>query len=203
MPTSDSSQGHRFSLHDALPICRERGGDPAARAPRLQARCRGLPRRAGRERADCPRARVARLRGRLRRREEAPPLAEPRRPVCGDRSEEHTSELQSPCNLVCPLLTLRRVTDFPYTTLFRSVGSVEVIPRRVLLVYKHDAVGYLGVQDASVLIAPVLEWLGYAVDYADVKKPLPSQSLAGRYAGIDRKSTRLNSSHLVISYAHF
>ena len=65
-----------------------------------------------------------------------------------------------------------------------GVGSVEVFPRRVLLIYKHDAEGYLGVQDASVLIAPVLEWLGYAVDYADVKKPLPSQSLVGRYAGI-------------------
>src|SRR2546426_1587631 len=27
-----------------------------------------------------------------------------RRPMCGSRSEEHTSELQSPCNLVCRLL---------------------------------------------------------------------------------------------------
>src|SRR5256885_15741981 len=26
------------------------------------------------------------------------------RPLCGPRSEEHTSELQSPCNLVCRLL---------------------------------------------------------------------------------------------------
>src|SRR2546426_6602118 len=38
----------------------------------------------------------AQRRGRLRRRMV-------RRPVC-DRSEEHTSELQSPCNLVCRLL---------------------------------------------------------------------------------------------------
>src|SRR2546426_9033895 len=28
----------------------------------------------------------------------------PRDPTCGGRSEEHTSELQSPCNLVCRLL---------------------------------------------------------------------------------------------------
>src|SRR3990167_2003028 len=42
------------------------------------------------------------------------------------RSEEHTSELQSQSNLVCPLffLMIRRPpisTLFPYTTLFRSV----------------------------------------------------------------------------------
>src|SRR5438876_398135 len=38
------------------------------------------------------------------------------------RSEEHTSELQSPVHLVCRLLLPRppRSTLFPYTTLFRS-----------------------------------------------------------------------------------
>src|SRR5688500_4475936 len=38
------------------------------------------------------------------------------------RSEEHTSELQSPCNLVCRLLLLCTPSSplFPYTTLFRS-----------------------------------------------------------------------------------
>src|SRR5688500_189247 len=38
------------------------------------------------------------------------------------RSEEHTSELQSPCNLVCRLLLPRSPTAtlFPYPTLFRS-----------------------------------------------------------------------------------
>src|ERR1039457_5651228 len=45
-----------------------------------------------------------------------------------NRSEEHTSELQSPCNLVCRLLFLMirrppRSTLFPYTTLFRSVSA--------------------------------------------------------------------------------
>jgi polysaccharide biosynthesis protein PelA len=65
-----------------------------------------------------------------------------------------------------------------------GIGRVEIVPRRILVVYKHDALGYLGVQDACVLLAPVLEWLGYAVDYADVRRPLPTQSLAGRYAGI-------------------
>src|SRR3989338_8092267 len=43
-----------------------------------------------------------------------------------DRSEEHTSELQSQFHLVCPLLLFLmirrppRSTLFPYTTLFRS-----------------------------------------------------------------------------------
>src|SRR5437867_3443321 len=36
------------------------------------------------------------------------------------RSEEHTSELQSPYDLVCRLLLLARAPVFPYTTLFRS-----------------------------------------------------------------------------------
>src|ERR687898_534281 len=44
------------------------------------------------------------------------------------RSGEDTSELQSPCNLVCRLFFLMirrppRSTLFPYTTLFRSPGS--------------------------------------------------------------------------------
>src|SRR5256885_11244171 len=42
---------------------------------------------------------------------------------CGDRSEEHTSELQSPCNLVCRLL------------LEKKKGAVEIGARR-----KHVAV---------------------------------------------------------------
>src|SRR2546426_4015731 len=33
------------------------------------------------------------------------------RPAVGGRSEEHTSELQSPCNLVCRLLLEKKKTD--------------------------------------------------------------------------------------------
>src|SRR5437762_2098977 len=42
----------------------------------------------------------------------------------GGRSEEHTSELQSPMYLVCRLLLIHRPpcsSLFPYTTLFRSL----------------------------------------------------------------------------------
>lgn len=65
-----------------------------------------------------------------------------------------------------------------------GIGRVEIVPRKVLLLYKNSGEGYLGVQDAAVLIAPVLEWLGYAVEYVDVRQPLPAGKLAGRYAGI-------------------
>src|SRR5205807_1547352 len=53
-----------------------------------------------------------------------------------NRSEEHTSELQSPCNLVCRLLLEMRPRDpsstfFPYTTLFRSKAHVAKLMRKV------------------------------------------------------------------------
>src|SRR2546426_3756170 len=67
---------YTLSLHDALPISRRPGPES-----------RGRRRDAGnaRARSGCPRARGRRAGRRT-------------------RSEEHTSELQSPCNLVCRLL---------------------------------------------------------------------------------------------------
>ena len=66
-----------------------------------------------------------------------------------------------------------------------GVGRSEIIPRRVLLLYKnHPEEGYLGLQDACVLVAPILEWMGYAVDYVDVRGPLPDEGVIGRYAGV-------------------
>src|SRR3990172_8423582 len=59
--------------------------------------------------------------------------------VCGRRSEEHTSELQSRLHLVCLFFFLMirrppRSTLFPYTTLFRSTPSsrphAALAPRR-------------------------------------------------------------------------
>src|SRR3990167_5417607 len=88
------------------------------------------------------------------------------------RSEEHTSELQSQSNLVCPLFFLMirrppRSTLFPYTTLFRSWGD--------------------GIR-AQAGYAPY----GNGADFP------------ARHKGkLDRKSTRLNSSHSQISYALF
>src|ERR1039457_3364045 len=89
-----------------------------------------------------------------------------------NRSEEHTSELQSPCNLVCRLFFLMirrppRSTLFPYTTLFRSMSLKIPKPAR-------------------------------STDFGS-----NCHAIAVRGCKIDRKSTRLNSSHLVISYAGF
>src|SRR5256885_6615347 len=78
-----------------------------------------------------------------------------------------------------------RSTLFPYTTLFRSPGEDhrvifrEVHGRGEQLVDRHRRTGEVGV------------WLGTA-------------AVGGRgHDRQDRKSTRLNSSHLVISYAVF
>ncbi len=66
-----------------------------------------------------------------------------------------------------------------------GVGRAEIVPRRVLLLYRdHPEEGYLGAQDACVLVAPILEWMGYAVDYVDVGGALPETDLEGRYAGV-------------------
>src|SRR5256885_5356793 len=66
-----------LSLHDALPI----SGDRAVPARLSGGALRGYARPRRRERCLCATGGVARI-----------------------RSEEHTSELQSPCNLVCRLL---------------------------------------------------------------------------------------------------
>src|SRR3989454_11238281 len=80
-------------LHAALPICHY-----AAAAPR------GPSRRSPRAAPPSP-ARCDRRRG------SAPLAASQRRGT--RRSEEHTSELQSPCNLVCRLLLEKKKSSRP------------------------------------------------------------------------------------------
>src|SRR2546426_6296562 len=73
-----------------------------------------------------------------------------------------------------------RSTLFPYTTLFRSGGFTPFGGRSGIVIYRKTPTG-----------EKVLE-----ISYKDI--------LAGRKPeDKDRKSTRLNSSHLVISYAVF
>src|SRR3712207_8977751 len=86
-----------------------------------------------------------------------------------------------------------RSTLFPYTTLFRSgtmaaFGLVAGQTAHVLLVH-------LGLM-ASEVVAALRCWLGVIV--VDDVAALPADE-----PGVDRKSTRLNSSHANISYAVF
>src|SRR3990172_8578521 len=97
-------------------------------------------------------------------------LGQPRRPL--DRSEEHTSELQSRLPLLCRLFFLMirrppRSTLFPYTTLFRSYSFSAILRRIRRMIFPERVLG-----------SPGAHW-------------------------IDRKSTRLNSSHGYPSYAAF
>src|SRR5256885_11236609 len=85
-----------------------------------------------------------------------------------------------------------RSTLFPYTTLFRSaLGGM-------LYGFSGPKLAYAVV---VVLFALSLLALGAI---AHQSEPLPAAELTvGESLKIDRKSTRLNSSHLVISYAVF
>src|SRR5256885_8462242 len=82
-----------------------------------------------------------------------------------------------------------RSTLFPYTTLFRSV--------RVIAGHK-DRVGVRGLDGGKLR----LEILVAAVE-VELGHDLPTRRGEAFLEILDRKSTRLNSSHLVISYAVF
>src|SRR3712207_7604984 len=86
-----------------------------------------------------------------------------------------------------------RSTLFPYATLFRSVlrrrNPADV---RVVALLKKEKADAVDVQvDLVGFRIPNEFVVGYGLDYA------------GRYRNLDRKSTRLNSSHANISYAVF
>src|SRR2546427_7990730 len=81
-----------------------------------------------------------------------------------------------------------RSTLFPYTTLFRSHFSVRA-PRA----HRARAVRpYIGLADDRMALEPRAP-----------QRARPDGKQSGAGAGLDRKSTRLNSSHSQISYAVF
>src|SRR5207253_7865135 len=91
-----------------------------------------------------------------------------------------------------------RFTLFPYTTLFRS----EVAVKR-LLSYVPDQVAFYPWMS-------VRETLDYLASFRPYWNRKTEQELLGHFGldpaqrtGRDRKSTRLNSSHVAISYAVF
>src|SRR5256885_9764466 len=82
-----------------------------------------------------------------------------------------------------------RSTLFPYTTLFRS----QRVPAT-------ENQGRIHTSAATVAVLPEAEEVDVSIDDKDLRIDVFRSSGPG---GQDRKSTRLNSSHLVISYAVF
>src|SRR5207249_5404237 len=93
-------------------------------------------------------------------------------------------------------------TPFPYTTLFRSKARLCRLHRFATKVRR--------LADMQTQIVP----LGLdPIDLAEFQKnnaacfpdgqPVPGQRIGGKVFQQDRKSTRLNSSHVSISYAVF
>src|SRR5262245_10763255 len=90
---------------------------------------------------------------------------------------------------------------FPYTTLFRSPGG----PRAGPAPYRRRAPGDVPTT-RSAASRPLTRTIGTPTPGTvpePTKTTLSPQRLVGRKGPVDRKSTRLNSSHLGISYAVF
>src|SRR5205807_4768634 len=89
-----------------------------------------------------------------------------------------------------------RSTLFPYTTLFRSLKQIQV---RIFLVESPDF--FFVVEIIDGLFVAIAHLHKIARQLRRLLCPLRQETF--EIAAIDRKSTRLNSSHLVISYAVF
>src|SRR3954462_10898357 len=142
--------------------------------------------------------------------------------TCALRSEEHTSELQSHDNLVCPLLlekkkitltkktpshpahmhAARSIFDRSSMTAVLTGGSPSrlqqgtAVSSRLYFFFFNDTatteIYTLSLHDAL----PISHTEGFLCPSIARKTP-------GGKHGLDRKSTRLNSSHTIISYAVF
>src|SRR5256885_6950026 len=84
-----------------------------------------------------------------------------------------------------------RSTLFPYTTLFRSCGSIQgILGAHYLQLATHGVSALI-----QVFLSPCIRWRQMSGAVMYTRRYFP--------CFVDRKSTRLNSSHLVISYAVF
>src|ERR1022692_3700342 len=144
------------------------------------------------------------------------------------RSEEHTSELQSPCNLVCRLLlakknspSLRRASDSntrtqarppqrrvsPTITSFRLTGNSEVVLGHgvglSVVVFFFNDTATPEIYPLSLPDPLPLSRHGTAEPCRARRGDWSTHGASADPLTRDRKSTRLNSSHLVISYAVF
>src|SRR5690606_40786129 len=88
---------------------------------------------------------------------------------------------------------------FPYTTLFRSV----FLPRPAIAASSHPSSQALPLRPhVAATFSPTSRWPRRAPAAASATTE-PYASSAADAAARDRKSTRLNSSHVKISYAVF
>src|SRR5205807_8590764 len=94
-------------------------------------------------------------------------------------------------------------TLFPYTTLFRSISPFQraAVEDGISDVRIHQDL--ITAQVDSRIFGQHLSYVGsYQFQKIHARNMSPTNSDMGNILpGIDRKSTRLNSSHLVISYA--
>src|SRR6266513_1963236 len=136
------------------------------------------------------------------------------------RSEEHTSELQSRFDLVCRLLLQKKNTiyfthysdkkqKYIYHLIIHKLLSFLFCFRFIILIFFYifffffndtatTEIYTLSLHDAL----PILACLNLAVPESATHDPF-AEDEAGDREWIDRKSTRLNSSHVSISYAVF
>src|SRR5256885_10731791 len=106
-----------------------------------------------------------------------------------------------------------RSTLFPYTTLFRSVLARHFNASQILVEDLERAIGSSGgvvlpVRDSRAALRRNAFWDGLlgreeGADYVLDRIAQLRKLAADATPLVDRKSTRLNSSHLVISYAVF
>src|SRR5260221_9822926 len=85
-----------------------------------------------------------------------------------------------------------RSTLFPYTTLFRSHP-----------VSRHAVLRFHGADGDGVIVSPFVAHHAHAAHRQQHGEALPDLVIKSVGLHLDRKSTRLNSSHTVISYAVF
>ena len=74
------------------------------------------------------------------------------------------------------------VTDAELSTL--GIGSVEPVPRRVLVLYNSAESPALNYANPHRYLQMPLNHMGYVVDYADALQPLPKGVYRDRYAGV-------------------
>src|SRR5262245_37479790 len=203
MPSSVRTPSSLRSLHDALPISwGRRRRPPPSPAGGVRGGARSItsstPRGASSSSTTCSSGA-----SRVRRSEPWAPSSSCAR--CGSRrrSEEHTSELQSLRHLVCRLLCARRPRSVPYTTLFRSRGGGDGDRRRApRAAFGGAPVRSLPPRRGGQARARPRALPGHP-GYGDRSPGRRARAALGADRGEDRKSTRLNSSHLGISYAVF